>query len=429
MGSSGLQLVCPSEHDIYFNLNGDGYSEPLTGALVLQRRALNLESALQMQIHLMQTVLGENSPPATVPEKNFLKRIRTPLGKVPRPEAPATKSSTIIEQVTLPELPVGQLEASFGGRDAVPVPFSVPIPVNTPGTTTTPLGKISYSLIATVTTSQGQTIITENPINITRQLIPDRQCIQHVRSYAKSPAITNIALSQTIATDAKSGISVSAKLYLRRGLASKARDSEFKCATIRGIHWRVEEVTRLVDQTLNNLQDPPEDFYCKRESVREICSGKQKGYWATRDNPLSKQPKSEDQDSAVDITIDISIPKNTKLAPMIDGSCYGSGTTDSISMPLELQDRCPTSHENLAILIEHRLKLEFVTGEDTFDTRSKNLVDRKLPRATLSAHFPLLVGETFKCDFEAIAFSNPPRYEEIPLSPPEYSLPEYQQFI
>lgn len=418
MTPSGLQLVCPSEHDIYFNLNGDGYSEPLVGAVVLQRHAINL-NITQLQINLMQTVRGESNLPATNPEKNFLKRIRTPLGKVQRPEASATTSSSIVEQVTLPALSVGQIEASFRGRDAIPIPFSMSIPVNTPGTTSTSLGNISYSLIVTVTSSQGEIIITEKSINITRQLIPDRQCIQHVRSFTKSPAITNIALSQTIATDAKSGISVSAKLNLRRGL--KARESEFRCAAIRGIHWRVEEVTRLIDQTQNNLQDVPEEFLCKRESIREICSGKQKGYWATRDNPLSKQPKSEDQDSAVDITIDISIPKNARLAPMIDGSCYASDATDIIPMPLELQDRCPASHENLAILIEHRLKLEFVTGEDTFDVSSKNLVDRKPLRPTLSAHFPLLVGETFKCDFEAIAFSNPPRYEEIPLSPPEYT--------
>ncbi|KAJ5564272.1 hypothetical protein N7513_000514 [Penicillium frequentans] len=418
MASSGLQLVCPSEHDIYFNLNGDGYSEPLVGAVVLQRHAINADIT-QLQLHLMQTVLGESNLPAINPEKNFLKRIRTPLGKVPRPETSATKSSSIIEQVTLPALPIDQLEASFSGRDAIPVPFSVPIPVNTPGTTRTSVGKISYSLIVTMTTSQSETIIIDKSINITRQLIPDRHCIQHVRSFSKSPAITNIALSQTIATDAKSGISISAKLNLRRGL--KARESEFRCAAIRGIHWRVEEVTRLIDQSQNNLQDAPDELLCIRESIREICSGKQKGYWATRDNPLSKQPKSEDQDSAVDITIDISIPKNAKLAPMIDGSCYASATTDSIPMSLELQDRCPASHKNLAILIEHRLKLEFVTGEDTFDVRSKNLVDRKPLRPTLSAHFPLLVGETFKCDFEAIAFSNPPRYEEIPLSPPEYT--------
>jgi hypothetical protein len=418
MGSSGLQLVCPSEHDIYYNLNGDGYSEPLVGAVVLQRHAINTDIT-QLQLHLTQTVLGEGNSLATNPEKNFLRRIRTPLGKTPRPETSATKSSSIVEQVALPALSISQLEVSFNGRDAVPIPFSVPIPVNTPGTTSTSLGKISYSLIATLTTSRGEIIIIDKSINITRQLIPDRQCIQHVRSFPKSPAITNIALSQNIATDVKSGVSVSAKLNLRGGL--KARESEFRCAAIRGIHWRVEEVTRLIDQTQNNLHDAPENFLCKRESIREICSGKQKGYWATRENPLSKQLKSEDQDSAVDITIDISIPKNAKLAPMIDGSCYASNTTDSISMPLELQEWCPASDENLAILIEHRLKLEFVTGEDTFDARSKNLVDRKPLRPTLSAYFPLLVGETFKCDLEAIAFNNPPRYEEIPLSPPEYT--------
>ncbi|KAJ5777272.1 hypothetical protein N7520_000518 [Penicillium odoratum] len=414
---SGLQLVCPSEQNIYFNLNGDGYSEPLNGAVVLQRYASNLDTTIQLQIHLVQTVLEESNTPTVTPEKHFLRRIRT-IGKVPRPETSSTKSSSIIEQVTLPVLSIGQIEASFSGRDTVPIPFSVPIPVTTPGTTTTSLGKISYCIVATVTTSQGEIITTEKSINITRQLIPDRQCIQHVRSFPKSPAITNIALSQTIAADFKSGVSVSAKLYLRRGLT--ARDSEFRCPTLRSIHWRVEEVTRLVDQTYNNLQDSPEDFHCKRESIREICSGKQKGYWGTRDNPLSKQPKSEDQDSAVDVTIDISIPKNIKLAPMIDGSCYAS-STGSISMPLELQDQSQNSLENLAILIEHRLKLDFVTGEDTFDARSKNLVDRKPLRPTLSAHFPLIVGETFKCDFEAIAFSNPPRYEEIPLSPPEYT--------
>lgn len=199
------------------------------------------------------------------------------------------------------------------------------------------------------------------------------------------------------------------------------RDSEFRCATIRAIHWRVEEVTRLVTDE-NSLQDGDNTDILKKESVREICSGKQKGYWASHHNPLVKQrhQKSEEQDSTLDIPLEISIPKSANLSSKIDETFYSS----TPSRALGLSDEDSPMDESNVITVEHRLKLEFITGEDTFDTRSNNLVDRKPLRPTLSATFPLLIESGVKCDFEAVAFSNPPRYEDISLAPPEYIMLE-----
>ena len=193
------------------------------------------------------------------------------------------------------------------------------------------------------------------------------------------------------------------------------RDSEFKCATLRAIHWRVEEVTRLVKQDEMNIENSAN--INARETIRELCSGKQKGYWGSCHNPMVKQyHKSEEQGSTVEIALDISIPKTTNVSSKIDETCYASVP----SRTLRLSGDSSPDNENNVILVEHRLKLDFITGEDTFDARSKNLVDRKSLRSTLCATFPLLIENAVNCDFEAIAFSNPPRYEDIPLSPPEY---------
>lgn len=404
-----LQLVCPSEHDVYFNLNGDGFAEPITGTVKLQSQDLNTTATpVQIQLHLLQTVTAGNTTQAAEPkEKGFLNKLRRgPQSPTRKEEAPAVKSSSILEEVTISAVPRDYIE-NF--------PFSIPIPVNTPGTSATPLGKITYSILATLSTPEGQKCASQS-IYLARKLIPDRQSMQHTRVQPKSPTIKEVALSQNITTDPKSGLSVSVNFTLRRGMTMTQRDSEFKCTTIRAIHWRLEEVTRLINQNNNDLHDTPENLICEKESTKEICTGKQKGYWGSPQNPLVKRQKSDD-DSVVEISLDISLPKHCNLSPAIDGSCYG---------PTIISENA-----NYAILVEHRLRLEVITGEDTFDVRTTNLVDRRPLRSTMSTSFPLLVGDYVKEDFEVSAFSNPPQYEndyfslppsydEIPLSPPAY---------
>ncbi|KAJ6008149.1 hypothetical protein N7540_012125 [Penicillium herquei] len=408
---SRLQLVCPSEHDIYFNLNGDGYAEPVTGTVVLKDNTSLSNTPAQLQLRLVQIVVAGNNNHRPLPRDNkFLSKIRRPfLGAPHQEEILATESCSIIEEVIQSVIP------SDPGRDgSVHLPFSIAIPVNTPGSTNTPLGKITYSIMATISTLEGEIITTVQPLRLTRHLIPDRQCIQNRRSYPKSTVIKEITLSQNLTTDPKSEISLSANISLRRVSPQSQRDSEFRCPTIRALHWRVEEVTRLVDQNNNDLRDTVENLICKRETVREICSGKQKGYWSSNDNPLLKKKQKSEEESTVEIALDISIPKNGNMGPAIDGSCYGSFQATP-SMTSEHNE-----NEDLIILVEQRLRVEFITGEDTFDARNKNLVDRRPLQPIPSVNFPLLAGSHVKTDFEDLAFSGPPRYEDITMSPPEY---------
>ncbi|KAJ5701880.1 hypothetical protein N7488_009428 [Penicillium malachiteum] len=408
---SRLQLVCPLEHDIYFNLNGDGYAEPVTGTVALKDYTSLSNTPAQLQLRLVQIVVAGIKNQRPLPRDNkFLSKIRRPfLGAPHQEETLATESCSIIEEVTQSVILSGP------GRDgSVDLPFSIAIPVNTPGSTNTLLGKITYSIIATISTPEAEIITIVQPLRLTRHLIPDRHCIQNRRSYPKSTVIKEITLSQNLTTDPKSEISLSANISLRRVSPQSQRNSEFRCPTIRAIHWRVEEVTRLVDQNNNDLRDTVENLICKKEVVREICGGKQKGYWSSNDNPLLKKNQKSEEDSTVEIALDISIPKNGNMGPAIDGSCYASfqATPNITSQHNE--------NEDLIILVEQRLRVEFVTGEDTFDARNRNLVDRRPLQPTPAVKFPLLAGSHVKTDFEDLTFSGPPRYEDITMSPPEY---------
>ncbi|KAJ5273380.1 hypothetical protein N7478_008505 [Penicillium angulare] len=417
--SSKLQLVCPSEHDIYFNLDGDGYAEPINGSVKLHYNEALVGTAPQLQLRLIRTVASENKQTAiSARESQFLRKIKRPfLNTTKQEESYKIESCAIINETTRHISLFDQTRTS-GCTNSINIPFSIAVPVNTPGTTTTSLGKITYSIIATMLTPGRDSFNTAQPIHLARKLIPDRHSIQHIRSYSKSPVINQITLSQDIPVDSNSWLSACANISLRQAMTMTQRDSEFKCATIRTIHWRVEEVTRLVTQDENNLQYTDNADFLKEESVREICSGKHKGYWSSHHNPLVKQrhQKSEEQDSTLDIPLEISIPKTAHLSSRVDETFY----TSTPSRVLGLSGEDSPMDESNVIIVEHRLKLDFITGEDTFDTRSNNLVDRKPHRSTLSAIFPLLIENGVKCDFEAVAFSNPPRYEDISLSPPEY---------
>lgn len=71
--------------------------------------------------------------------------------------------------------------------------------------------------------------------------------------------------------------------------------------------------------------------------------------------------------------------------------------------------------------VEHRLKLDLLTGEDTFERSTMTLVDRKPIRVALNASFPLLIGGCNDRDIgPAVLERHPPRYEEVPTAPPNY---------
>ena len=110
-----LQLVCPSEHDLYFNLDGDGYAEPITGHVIIQGYENIVDASAQLQLCLIRTVASEkNYTAVSARENQFLKKIRRPFLNAPRPAEDLTiESCAIINETTCRVAQVHQT-AAFG---------------------------------------------------------------------------------------------------------------------------------------------------------------------------------------------------------------------------------------------------------------------------------------------------------------------------
>lgn len=75
------------------------------------------------------------------------------------------------------------------------------------------------------------------------------------------------------------------------------------------------------------------------------------------------------------------------------------------------------------LTVEHRLRFDLLTSEDTFDVDNHNLVDRTPLRTVLNVSFPLhpFKRAPGRID-ESVLQGNPPCYEEVPVSPPDYQV-------
>jgi hypothetical protein len=195
----------------------------------------------------------------------------------------------------------------------------------------------------------------------------------------------------------------------------------------------VEEVTKLFSLPENSHQHEPKDEHHlvnqpteKQSTIRELFNGFEKGYWGTLQNPIVKErhPSESNHDSPVEIKLDIPIPKDVTPTPKVSLSNYTSEPIPAQFLPSSLHGQfSPTTPESL-ITVEHRLRFDLLTSEATFDVDNRNLVDRKALRNVLNVSFPLhLFHERApgRID-ETVCKGNPPCYEEVPLSPPDYQV-------
>ncbi|KAJ5677266.1 uncharacterized protein N7477_002899 [Penicillium maclennaniae] len=296
-----------------------------------------------------------------------------------------------------------------------------------PASTTTSQGIVSYAIVASVITPTCTVLSSSQPVQLTRQIISDQPTVQHVRSYPKSKVIEQISLTQTLMTDTNPNLCFRMNVKLRNP-STPERHAEFKCAVIRGLRCRVEEVTKTFTKPTLGNQHIQDDYANQREqaqvSVRELCNEKQKGHWSIIENPVIKTHETSQKPSTVDINFGFTIPKTSKPAQPADLSCYAFDPEhfNPTSLPPELRSRySSTTHERLAIVVEHRLKLDLITGEDTFSRENQILVDRKIIGAAVNASFPLTLLEKYEGDISDLALDKtPPRYEEVPMAPPDY---------
>lgn len=422
-----LRLVSPSAHDIYFDVNGDSFSEPLGGVVVITSESeATLANLRQLRLCLVRIVSGKIQGGGEQ-GAGLLKWISHPFSKSPSAATGESQSCSIIEELTqpVPRLADSQVGNSPGEGKALGIPFCIPIPINTPGTAKTDLGTVSYAMVASARTTDGTSISTSKEICLSRHVIPGQETMQHIRSYPNSPVVTKIDLRQNLTTGSPSKLSFDVNVFLRQPMTPGGRPTEFKCIAIRGFRWRVEEVTNLVkqpgDQASSESPSPPDNG---GSFVRELCSGTQRGYWGTRQNPIVRErPAPEQKDSSIDIALNITIPRTARPTHEVDMRCYSFDSSRLVpdSLPPSFLDcYSSTTRDKLVILVEHRLGLDIITSEDTFDARTRDLVDRKPLRTALKAAFPLRMIDWAKGRFENAAIHNPPRYEDIPTAPPNY---------
>ncbi|KAJ5913516.1 hypothetical protein N7504_002399 [Penicillium tannophilum] len=416
---SSLHIVSPKSHNLYFNFQGDSYCRPIIGIVAFQPpQGFEAIVSSQLRVQLIRTITSNPSPPTTCQSQGLLECMRRRFTKT-EPAAVNRTCSTIgeVTEVILP-LPNSQANGSSTESQNIQIPFTIPIPVDIPGSVTTSLGEISYHLMAFVIAETDTIAGERQPIHLYRQGISDEPTIEYVRSYPKSKVITQISLSQQIHSRAKSDLSFSMNIKLRNPTTRGERASELRCPTVRGIRCRVEEVTILL------VKSDDCDQEVELVTIREICNGRQKSHWEIIENSPGTHQDDAYRTGSVDVLFGFTIPKNANPAQRTDLSCYDfdPGHLDPRTLPPGLLE-CYTStmKEKLVMTVEHRLKLDLLTGEDTFERSTMTLVDRKPIRVALNASFPLLIGGCNDRDIgPAVLERYPPRYEEVPTTPPNY---------
>ncbi|KAJ5314009.1 uncharacterized protein N7443_000893 [Penicillium atrosanguineum] len=425
---SSLELVSPQTHYIYSDLDGDNYSRPLCGSVIFRPSydfVITNSTLLRTQlVRIVQSKISQSCCQG----QGLLGRMRRQFVANAK-QAGAGRTCSAIEEVTCPLLPFFESQRDDSSREGavINVPFSILMPANMPASTTTSQGTVSYAILASVITPECTIFSTSQTIHLTRQLISDQPTVQHVRSYPNSKVIEQISLTQTLTTDSNPNIHFSMNVKLRTSAAPE-RHSEFKCAVIRGLRCRVEEVTKTFTKPTLGSQHIQADCATQREqeqvSVREICNEKQKGHWSIIENHFTEIQETAQKPSTVDISFGFTIPKNSKPAQPANLSCYAFDPEhlDPDSLSPELRSRySSTTNERLAIIVEHRLKLDLITGEDTYSRTSQSLVDRKILGAAVNASFPLTLLRKHEGDIgDLVLEKTPPRYEEVPMAPPDY---------
>lgn len=335
----------------------------------------------------------------------------------------SSRTCSIVEEVILHR-------PFISGHGRHELPFCLPIIGNIPVTSQTDIAKISYCLVATISSEDLKTShITWQEISVIRQIWPHlgpASVLQHIRNYSGLNPISKIVLTQEMRPFANLKLPISAKIFVRPARRAD-RPSEYRCLAIRGIRWRVEEITKIMfhknnkDQNLHAGRDMED-----RESIREVATGLQKGYWKIA-RQLVMRECLERIDPTVEIPIDIVLPKG-RYSSEVSTGCYnflkpvhpGECLIPALN---EIGISSGRDSFNAMITIEHRLNLNILISEDTFCLESHSLVDRKPLKSAHDAAFPLkIMDQAWASQGKMPDEPNLPFYEELGSSPPQYPI-------
>ncbi|KAE8151349.1 hypothetical protein BDV25DRAFT_152808, partial [Aspergillus avenaceus] len=382
-----LQLSVPDIH-IILESTRESYAAPVIGSLSISAPSSNLRPTSDIypniNISLTRYILPNRDNSATLSSNKcpnfFARHIKRQKSTSTRSYPHATqcfesRAETLVE-CDLRHAPDEIRPQEAENRTWLKYNFSVPVPGNLPPTAETRLGDIMYAIEATVPSSA----IVAKPMTALRRVKMVRRAVaepvHYFRRYPGENVITELRLSpKGEALDVeKSQAAYSAQWMARSTITQGARKTEVKYVVAKEIAWRVEETVKYLSVSRRGPRADTAQINCKSQVVRQLCDGRQKGRWIA----------SGGIDEGIDwfeVPFDITIPRETKTTGGISSSSY---------MCQHQPSNCScNSGQTPAITVDHQLVLEVITGEDTFDRKTGNLVDRRHRVKSFEAVFPL----------------------------------------
>ncbi|KAJ5404322.1 hypothetical protein N7509_004193 [Penicillium cosmopolitanum] len=419
MASSRLKLKIPSQYYIIHDPKGERCAQPISGTAILSTGFTQPETSNQNVLHICLICVLTTTEKKSRVEKRLLGRFtRWRLEKQSSlRKGDLVRSCSVIEELTL------QPFANTCGQLRCNIPFLLPVPGNIPGTSITDIGEISYYLVATLNTGNGTDAeITHQEIKITRQILLEQPSLQHIRNYPGLNLITKIILTQDVDLATHSKIPVSAKVFVRPARPAD-RPIEYRCVAVRGIRWRIEEMTKVFSHSADEDKNyQPCQPIASRCSTSVISKGVQKGYWKIEQVSTKRASSLRHADLSVDIPLELSLSRDFDTTSAVDLRCYDVFSTPTSNLSANLKEiGVYTKKDDMMITIEHRLKLDILMLEDTFCVYKHELVDRRPLQTALDASFPLQISARARGNLEAVPNEvNPPSYNELPIRPPHY---------
>lgn len=398
-----MQLTAPDTHLILVEAHGESYAPPIVGSVTITVPTESIQSLndYTVTIGLRRTIGLQKQQPAPPSDRDdllFPKMLRRRSLRKPsyRSCEPAVCASVdTFMECNLWHAPEKIEHNRDHGTTSLNFPFAVPLPHHLPATTETILGSISYAIKATASSASAKSIDTIRPIQIQRRLVPQRaESVCHMRSFSDEELMIELRITpqEPSSSNIKSAYSVELAAY--RTVTQAARKTEIKLAVIKELKWRVEET---IKGPCPLISEENEDVAIRRQGqhTRQLCEGKRKGNWKAMGYSRGT-PEEEDK---IEIPFGITIPRSADATDALENCAETSGLT-----------------------VNHRLRLDIVTGEDTLDQATGRLVDRRPRKKSFVSFYALPVLEfASKKDLTRPSFlpNTLPKYEDS-AEPPSY---------
>lgn len=362
-----MELICPSRHAIYLNLDSMSHCDTLSGTTYLSEPT-ELSS---LHVSLIQATLVNPEPHPTSNHKQK-RRLSKKLFKFPNskqePQKLDQKKSSFVTEILRCNISTSSIsnQVRQQGNAAQVFGFTLCIPQDIPETVKTPSIALSYELVASATTTNGHQRTARQTLYISRLKIPSpREVYTYIRTFPETKIRAEFILCPQLSPSNVqcSDRHVSAQLLLRDVVTPGPRHAELSMVVVKELAWRVEEIEKW---DLRQAETGP----VRRE--RTIAMNGLKGRWPAT----------------------ITSGENARAADMKIVIPFGI-TIDGSANALNDFDVCGSdqSQATSSLTVKHRLTISIVTGSETVNRETGSLVDKRDTVRILGATVPIPVHE------------------------------------